>query len=212
MRWRYTTLYGFGKIVTCLFSRLFFWRSIVGREHWIPGPALITANHASFLDPPLIGSACPEQIAYLARKSLFGNFLFRKLCDGLGAIPVERDTADYGSMKRVLRVLRQGKKVLLFPEGIRTSDGEFQAPKPGIGFLVYRAAVPVIPAYIHGSYRAWPRHRLLPIPAKTVVVFGAPVRFDQYARTRPTRETYQAIADEVMARIIALKPRALAQL
>jgi 1-acyl-sn-glycerol-3-phosphate acyltransferase len=183
----------------------------VGLEHWIDGPALITPNHASFLDPPLIGSACPEQIAYLARKDLFGNALFRAICFGVGAIPVERYAADYGSMKRVLGTLRQGKKVLLFPEGVRTHNGNFGAAKPGVGFLVYRSQVPVIPTYVHGTYRAWPRHRRFPIPAKTVVVFGEPLRFE-HETMPPTRETYEAIAGEIMARIEALKPRAIAVL
>jgi 1-acyl-sn-glycerol-3-phosphate acyltransferase len=167
---------------------------------------------ASFLDPPLIGSACPEQIAYLARRDLFGNTLFRKLCFGLRAIPVERNAADYGSIKRVLGALEMGRKVLLFPEGVRTFDGRLRAPLPGIGLLVHRARVPVIPVYIHGSYRAWSRHRRLPRPARVVVAFGAPVQFDQYDDTHPTRQTYQAIADEVMAHIKALKPQAIAAL
>jgi 1-acyl-sn-glycerol-3-phosphate acyltransferase len=212
MRWRYTPLYGFAKLISCLVARLFFWRSVVGREHWIAGPALIAANHASFLDPPFIGSACPEQIAYVARRDLFRNRLFGALCLGLGAIPIEREAADFGSIKRVLGVLERGRKVLLFPEGVRTFDGALRAPLPGVGLLVHRARVPVIPVYIHGSYRAWSRHRLLPLPARTVVVFGEPIVFDRYEDVRPTRETYQAIADEIMARIAALRPQAIAKL
>jgi len=212
MKPRYSAFYGFSHMMTDLISRVFFWRRVVGRKHWPEGPALIAANHASFLDPPLIGSACPEQIAYVARRTLFRNVLFGKLCYSLGAIPIERDTADFGSLKRILATLRQGKKVLLFPEGIRTFDGRFRTPLPGVGLLVHRARVPVIPVYIHGSYRAWPRHRALPVPARTVVVFGEPLRFDQSHPTRPTRETYQAIADDIMARIMALAPQARAKL
>jgi len=208
----YSTFYGFAHVVVSALARALFWRSVVGLEHWVKGPALIAANHASFLDPPLVGSACPEQIAYLARRDLFHNMLFRVICYGVGAIPVERNAADFGSIKRVLGTLRQGKKVLLFPEGVRTFDGRCGAPMPGVGFLVHRSQVPVIPTYIHGTYRAWPRHRRFPIPARTVVVFGEPIRFGAEAATRPTRETYEAIADEIMARIRALKPRALAAL
>jgi len=215
MKPRYGILYGFSQMVTRLVSRVFFWRSIVRLEHWVRGPALIAANHASFLDPPLIGGSCPEQIAYLARKSLFRNVFFRKLCYGLGAIPFERGAADLGSIKRVLAALRQGKKVLLFPEGIRTFNGDVRAPMPGVGFLVQQARVPVIPAYVHGSYRAWSRHRVLPVPAKVVVVFGRAMRFEAPGDARPrraTREAYQAIADEVMARIVALRPVARARM
>lgn len=211
-RLRYSPFYGIGHLVCSIVSRVFFWRTIVGRENWIRGPAILTANHASFLDPPLIGSACPEQIAYLARRDLFGNVLFRKMCFGLRAIPVDRDAADYGSIKRVLGALEMGRKVLLFPEGVRTFDGNFREPRAGIGLLVHRARVPVIPIYIHGTYKAWPRHRRLPVPRRVIVVFGKPVRFDQHDDVRPTRETYQAIADRVMDHIKALVPQAIAAL
>jgi 1-acyl-sn-glycerol-3-phosphate acyltransferase len=211
MRPRYSTFYGFSKIAVVTLSRVFFWRSVVGLEHWVKGPALIAGNHASFLDPPLIGGSCPEQIAYVARKDLFRNALFRKICYAVGAIPYERGGADVGSIKRVLAALKRGKKVLVFPEGIRTFNGQRRAAMPGIGFLVECAGVPVIPAYIHGSYRAWPRHRLLPIPAKIVVAFGEPARFGPLDADRPRREAYQAIADEVMARIVALEPLARAR-
>jgi 1-acyl-sn-glycerol-3-phosphate acyltransferase len=206
----YSVFYGFCHLMTSLVSRTFFWRRIVGLENWVPGPALITPNHASFLDPPLIGSALREQIGYLARKDLFGNVFLRAICWRLNMIPVERNTADHGSIKRVLAALGQGRKVLLFPEGVRTSDGTLGAAMPGVGFIVHRARVPVIPVYTHGTYRAWPRHRLLAIPSRTAVVFGKPVRFDQRTEPHPTRETYQAIANEIMARIAALKPLALA--
>jgi 1-acyl-sn-glycerol-3-phosphate acyltransferase len=212
MRPRYSAFYGISKIGVVTLSRVLFWRSVVGLEHWVRGPALIAANHASFLDPPLIGGSCPEQIAYVARKDLFRNVLFRKICYAVGAIPYERGGADVGSIKRVLATLRRGKKVLVFPEGIRTFDGRCRAAMPGIGFLVERAGVPVIPTYILGSYRAWPRHRLLPMPAKIVVAFGEPVRFGPLNAKRPRREAYQAIADEVMARIVVLEPLARAKL
>jgi len=208
----YNVFYGFSHLITSLLAWTLFWRRVVGLENWIPGPALITANHASFLDPPLIGSALAEQIGYLARSDLFGNVFLRAICWRLNMIPVERDSADYGSIKRVLAALGQGRKVLLFPEGVRTFDGKFRSAMPGVGLIVHRARVPVIPVYIHGSYRAWPRHRLLPIPSSTAVVFGKPVRYDQRTEAHPTRETYQAIADDIMAHIVALKPLALAKL
>lgn len=203
---RYNIFYGFMKWPTRLVSRVFFWRSVIGREHWVAGPALVAANHASFLDPPLVGGAAPEQITYLARKDLFGNAVFRTLCYGLDAIPIERNAADFGSIKRILGVLQQGRKVLIFPEGVRTYDGALRRAMPGVGLLVHKARVPVIPAHIYGSFRAWPRHRAFPIPARVAIAFGRPVRFDQHLCARPTRETYQAIADEVMARIAALEP------
>ena len=212
MRPAYSPFYAFCKFLTLALSRVFFWRSIVGREHWIDGPAIIASNHASFLDPPAVGGSCPGQIGYLARKSLLRMAFFRKVCDGLSTIPVERDAADFGSIKRILTALKQGRKILMFPEGERTFDGELQKPMAGVGFLVHQAGVPVIPAYVHGTFHAWPRHRALPRPGKLVVVFGPPIRFEKQKTGRPKRERYQEIADEVMARIAALKPQAYSKL
>ena len=73
-------------------------------------------------------------------------------------------------------------KVLVFPEGERSYDGSLQQPKAGLGLIAAKARVPVIPAYVYGTYRALPRNRSLILPAKIIVAFGKPIYFDKMIR------------------------------
>jgi 1-acyl-sn-glycerol-3-phosphate acyltransferase len=78
-------------------------------------------------------------------------------------------------MKETLKRLRAGGIVTLFPEGTRSADGELAPLKPGIALLVSRAGVPVVPAGIAGTFRAWPRGRLMPVSRPVRIHYGPPI-------------------------------------
>jgi len=94
--------------------------------------------------------------SYLAKKELFetkfSNWYFRKI----HAIPLDRGEADPSALKKVLKILKSGRPMVLFPEGTRSKENGLQRGKPGIGFIVSKSGVPVVPAYIEGSYNAVP--------------------------------------------------------
>ena len=75
-----------------------------------------------------------------------------------------------------MRLLRSGRPLLMFPEGTRTRDGSLGRFSPGVGALAVRVGAPVLPACIEGAFRCWPRTRALPVPARTAVAFGEPIR------------------------------------
>ncbi|MCM8815528.1 MAG: 1-acyl-sn-glycerol-3-phosphate acyltransferase, partial [Candidatus Omnitrophica bacterium] len=170
---------------------------VKGREN-IPssGNYVIAANHASFLDPPLVGYVFPEPIAYFTKQEqvvgLFGSLL-RKL----GAIPVSRSGMETYNIRPALKALQKGKSLLIFPEGTRSRDGQFLPAKPGIGFIVLYAKVPVIPVFIKGSFRAMPPGRNFIRPGKIVVKIGRPCYYSSHL-------TYQEIADDVLKKIVEL--------
>ena len=86
------------------------------------GPVLIASNHESFLDPPLVGVGYDKAVYMLARKTLFrglGAWLYPKL----NAIPIDQERPDMTSLKKIIKLLRQGNQVVIFPEGARTLDG-----------------------------------------------------------------------------------------
>src|SRR5262249_22164602 len=114
----------------------------VGRTN-VPssGPALLIANHQSYLDPVLLGLSCLRHLCYLARKTLFRHALFRMLIRSLNAVPIDQDGVGKEGIKTVLEQLRQGRVVVVFPEGERSGDGKMQALKPGIHLLIKRAQV-----------------------------------------------------------------------
>lgn len=147
-------------------------------SHYIPmkGPCLIASNHASYLDPLLIGAYSERELRFLARKTLFSVPLLGYLIERVHAIPINREGADVQSFKALLQNLKAGHAVVVFPEGTRTLDGSIQSAKPGVGMLACMAQVPVIPTRIFGSFDIWGKGKILPkIDVAALTVFGKPL-------------------------------------
>lgn len=173
--------YKFGRILLTLVLRL-FWKIRVGGLGNIPqtGGFVLASNHASFLDPILLGCACPtRRVGFMAKEELFRPPVFGPLIRSFGAFPIKRGQADRSLFRNFGEVLtRRQWGLVTFPEGTRTSDGKLQPARRGIGALCRSVGVPVIPAYIRGSFEAWPRHRRLPRPGGTIEVrFGNPIEW-----------------------------------
>jgi 1-acyl-sn-glycerol-3-phosphate acyltransferase len=136
-------------------------------RHNIPasGPALLVANHQSFIDPILIGLATRRHLCYLARKTLFKNRAFAWLIRMLNAVPIDQEGVGKEGIKAILEQLQLGQAVVVFPEGTRTEDGVMHPLKPGIHLLIKRTKAPIIPIGLAGAYDAWPTWRPYPIPA-----------------------------------------------
>jgi 1-acyl-sn-glycerol-3-phosphate acyltransferase len=185
-------------------GRAFFDLTVLGADNAdFDGPALIAANHVSYVDPPLIGSVMREPIHFMARKSLVKHALVGWLFRNWQVILVDRDKPDPSTLKAIFRALEAGGKVIVFPEGTRSLDGQIQSAEAGIGMMVSRAKVPVLPVRIFGAHEALPRDRMLPRRAKIVVSFGKPFECkpEDFGKGK---EAYQKIADEIMERIKAL--------
>lgn len=188
-----------------LLARAFFNHRVAGKEHLaIPGGALIAANHASFVDPPFIGIALDEQIHYLARKSLFDHPVAGAILRSWNSIPVDQSRPDMASLKTVIRRLREGRKVLVFPEGERSFDGQLLPGLPGIGLIVAKSGVPVIPVRLFGTHEALPRNGKVIHPSEITVVCGRPWHCDPTQYKCEGKELYQRISDEIMKQIAEL--------
>lgn len=156
-----------------LYNRL----RVTGREH-IPGhPVIVASNHASNIDPPLIGGIFPRRLRYLAKESLFRNPALGFLITSLGAIPVTREDRQRAGvvLKLLLDQLGRGESVLLFPEGSRSKDGGLQPLEGGAAFLSIKSGVPILPVYIRGSHDVCPPGSSFPRPCKLHVRFSAPL-------------------------------------
>jgi len=94
----------------------------------IPGGAYFASNHASFLDPPLIGTALDEPIYYLARNTLFNPPFFAWLLPQLNTVPVDRDNAELSSLRISMQVVKEGKKMVVFPEVPARLTDRFNLP------------------------------------------------------------------------------------
>ncbi len=201
MKWSYWL----GYILFQSAARALFGMRVIGRENLVTeGPVLLAANHESFLDPPLIGLIYPDEVRFLARKSLFKG-LFGPVIRGWNAVPIDQDRPDIAGLKGIIKRLRQGEKVLVFPEGQRTVDGELAQGQPGIGLIVSRAGAPVQPIRISGARQALPRGtkrlRFHPI----TVSIGKPLRFtDAQLKAMRGRDGHQKIADQIMEAVAEL--------
>jgi len=194
----------------CIFREsargLFDFRVIGGEKLSFAGPALIASNHVSFLDPPFVGQAFDEAIHYFARKSLFDHPLVGKVLRSWQAIPIDRDKPDASSLKATIRLLRAGKKVLMFPEGTRSPDGSLQPAEAGVGLFVAKGGAPVLPVRIYGTYEAYPRGAKTFRPARITLVVGDLWQPDLDSYSQTGKDLYQALADDVMQRIAGLVP------
>lgn len=187
---------------------MFFRGQVIGVEN-LPreGGFLLAANHASFLDPPLIGCQVTRQIAYFARKTLWHNRVSSWWLDTVGTIPVDRDGGqDVSAIKRVLRALKDNRGLILFPEGTRSPNGQLQSAKPGVGFIACRTQVPVVPVRIFGSFEAYGKGRGLRMGTPVTVVFGKPLWPSSYDDPKAGKERAQIASERIMAEIARLQP------
>src|SRR5204863_6172450 len=126
----------------CLFRALykFYFRWRVYNPERVPltGPVILAANHASFLDPPLVGAGLRREINYLARESLFRFPLVGAILRAVNSVPVDRDGGGAAGLKAIFDRLRAGGGIILFPEGTRTRDGKLQPARSGIGLAVIK--------------------------------------------------------------------------
>jgi len=192
--------------VSFVFFKLYLGFRVTGRKH-VPakGPFIIAANHSSYLDPLLITAAVHRTLSFMARENIFRCPVIGWIVKHAYAIPVKRHGRDMSAVKNALRVLKNGGALAIFPEGTRTKNKKLKPAKAGVGFIVYKAKVPVVPVYIEGSFDAMPRSikTLKRYPVR--VYIGKPVHFRKvYVRTQG-KGVYQEIGNEIMQRIEVLK-------
>lgn len=188
-------MYALGRFLCFLLSKCLFPIQVFGKDHIPPkGGFIIASNHVSYLDPITVGIACPRKLNFMARHDLFSNRFFAWVLSRVNAFPVERNSADLSALKEALRRVRCGKGLLLFPEGSRAVGGKSGEPQPGIGFLVTKLNVPVIPAFVKGTEIALPKGTKLIKRTKVSVHFGRQIFIE---RSLP----YQEITQLIMANI-----------
>jgi 1-acyl-sn-glycerol-3-phosphate acyltransferase len=195
-----------------LYYRLYHRGEIRHRER-LPseGGVILAANHVSFLDPPLFGAACRREAFFMARDTLFRHPIANWLLRSWNCVPIKREGGDIGAMRAALRMLDEGKAVLMFPEGTRSKDGQLQEARAGIGMIVARSRATIVPMRIFGADKAMPRGTSLPRPAKLTITFGEPFRypfpenFDELGGEE-LKAVYLDVGREIMRRIAALTP------
>lgn len=167
--------FGFSKLLLQAFSFVWFRRRAEGAHHIPPtGPVLLVANHASYLDPPLVGCSTRRPVAFLAQAGLAKLAPMRWWLGQVGVTLIDRDAPSTAALRLIADSLEAGECIGLFPEGTRTRDGRIGPFRNGVEFLVRRTGAVVVPIGIDGAQRAFPRGAWLPRPVKVVLRIGEP--------------------------------------
>ena len=170
------------------------------------GGMLVAANHASYLDIPLLGCGMNRRAWYLGRHDLFPIPVLSGLLQSLGWIPVKLGRLDREAFGKAINLIRAGHVVVIFPEGGRTQDGHLRQPKAGIGVIVSQTGCPVVPAYLRGTFDVLPPGASWPRCRPVTVRLGAPITFDtgKQKERAETKQFYQQVSRTVIEHIATL--------
>jgi 1-acyl-sn-glycerol-3-phosphate acyltransferase len=197
-----------------VFKLYFRWRVYNPERVPLQGGVILAANHASYIDPPLVGAGVPRMINYLARETLFHIPVLAAILRSWKVVPVDRDAGTGRGLKTILQRLAQDGAIILFPEGTRTRDGNFQPARSGIGLTVIKSKAPVVPVRVFGTYEAYGRTKKLPSPRRLEVKYGKPLLFEKERAEAENcskdrlKQIYQEIADKILYEITRLPPQA----
>jgi len=171
---------------------------VIGEENRISGAAMVCSNHSAMIDPFQIALAfgIDTNIHVIAKIEIFRIPVLSTILWKLGMICVDRSINDIASVKASLAYLKNGEKVVIFPEGTRLSEYHSSVAKSGAIKMAERAGVPILPVFLS---------RKKPIFRKSKVVFGKPY-FIEKQESKRTVEDYSALSEELMNKIQALDP------
>jgi long-chain acyl-CoA synthetase len=198
--------YVFGRFVA-LFTRIFFGLRVSGKEK-LPqkGPFILSPNHQSFLDGPVVASQIPwrlfKDMFYVGTSEIFGKGLFNFLGRTFRLVPVDPDSNLVTAMRAGAFGLKQGKNLVLYPEGERSIDGSPKKFKKGAAILSAHLKVPIYPVALEGFYDAWPRSRKLPRLSKLRVRFGDPI--PPPSTEKNSEETYRQLTEKLRDRVMEM--------
>lgn len=182
--------------------------------HHIPqtGPFIIASNHVSYLDPLIAGIFVSTDVYFLARSSLLRfpilqSGLLAYVVSHLNLIPIQRDAGDPQAFKTMIKTLRAGHRIVLFPEGTRSKDGQIQSAKSGVGMLACMTSVPVLPVRIYGAHEAWGRSFKLAnfLSGKITTVFGPPLSAKDYDPGKSDPDRYMHASQKILEAIKSLE-------
>ena len=186
------SFYNFMLKIFSIFSRTFFKFEVIGAEN-IPseGNLIIAANHKSNLDPIFVASAVNKKrkMTAIAKEELFKNKILAKILNKVEIIPINRQNPGLGTIKRILKYIKNDYALVMFPEGTRSKTDDFNDAKAGLSLFATKAKAEIVPCTIYSSYKLFK-------PAK--IYFGEPISLEEYYKQKLTSEDHERISGEVM--------------
>jgi 1-acyl-sn-glycerol-3-phosphate acyltransferase len=170
-------------------------------------PVIFVANHASHMDTPLLLRALPDKwrshTVVMAAADYFYKSHLKALAVTLavGTVPLERRGVDKRSSDRMSWLIRERWNILMYPEGTRSRTGGLGRFRSGAAYLAIQHQIPVVPIYLHGTYRAMPRGTRWPRPHPVEVHIGAPIRPEP-------GEDHRALTERMQAAVVRMRDEA----
>lgn len=189
------SFYKVARALVNTFLKIAFRIKVEGAEN-IPseGALVVCSNHQSLCDPPMLAMCMPFELNFMAKEELFKNRLFGGLISALGAFPVKRGTGDIGALKIAIKVLGEGRRLVIFPEGARSPEGYMRKGKAGAALIAVKARANILPVGVCGKYKLFSR---------IVVRIGKPIVLEEYFGTKVGAETLQDITDNKIMKTIS---------
>ncbi|MCB9878750.1 MAG: 1-acyl-sn-glycerol-3-phosphate acyltransferase [Planctomycetes bacterium] len=167
------------------------------------GGYVLAANHSSFLDPLVLGSACRPRVTFLMTETVWRSHTLGWFYRWMRTIPLSARGGNRDALRAARSVLQQGRVIGIFPEGGISRDGLPMLGSPGAVSLVLNEGRPIVPVGIVGAFDALPSGRALPRPRRITVRFGAPIPPDELAALGTDRRTRLREATALIMRRIA---------
>ncbi|RIK64551.1 MAG: 1-acyl-sn-glycerol-3-phosphate acyltransferase [Planctomycetota bacterium] len=177
---------------------VFYFRGRVFGLRNVPqsGGVLLASNHQCFFDPVATTLALHREGNYMARDTLFLNPWFRRLIESLNAFPVRRGAADIAAVKEIMRRLRDGRIVVVFPEATRTHDGSIGQINANSLAIAKKTCIAIVPTVVDGAFEAWPRTRKFPRPGRMYVTY-APAITPQEVEAWPLEKITETVTQRL---------------
>lgn len=176
------------------------------------GALIIAPNHMSYLDPPIIACSQRRAVAFMAKEELFRKPFLGWLIRSLDAFPLKRGAGDMDAIRLATSVLKEGKALLIFPEGTRGNGEELGPISGGVASLAVSTGAKILPVGIAGTQKVWPKGVSKIRRGKMTVVFGDPFGADDFPHTATPRDLRNAMTERLQADILDLCAKAGLQL
>ena len=195
MTTQYNSYKFFRALMAVILSPFYPVRSF-GRGNMPDGAAIVCGNHSHWIDPLLIIFAIDKKhhLHMMAKKELFQKPIVGRFLKAVGMFPVDRSSNDISSVRTVIKYLRSGEKVGIFPEGTRVKEESGGTPRNGAVYFAAKLGVPIVPVYVPRD-----KKRFHTVP----VVVGSPYTVD--SGVLRDAEALSTASADLMARINALK-------
>jgi 1-acyl-sn-glycerol-3-phosphate acyltransferase len=163
-----------------LWCRIFFRIRFEGADN-VPatGACIIAPNHVSYGDPIWITIPIKRRVYYMAWDKPFEVPMLGGLMRVFGAFPIRLESVDPKAQREAVEAIKQGRALVIFPEGGRSTDGKPAEFKMGAFRLALTQGVPIVPVSIDGGYAIWPVGRLLPRPGRLRITYHPPIRVEK---------------------------------